>query len=120
MHSFGMHIWKRPLGFPLPPRRQEVAHPQEVSITHSNVRSGGAYPPEPSIRNVEVWLDWWAHQMDTTYWWAELTAIPDVAGPKEVSLKDLCLFFDPWQLRCEAFPDQEYTATPCPQMSHQK
>ena len=55
-------------GVPLPTLRQEVVHPQEMPVAYSNIRGGRGYLPEPSIRNVEVWLDWQAHQMDTPHW----------------------------------------------------
>ena len=30
------------------------------------------YPLEPSILDIEMWLDWQAHQLSTTCWWEEL------------------------------------------------
>ena len=71
------------------------------------------YPPEPSIEDVEMWLDWWAHQMDMPYWWVELTAIPVVENPKRLALKIHASFSIP-TVRCKAFPSQGYTAPPAP------
>ena len=39
------------------------------------------YPPEPSISDVKVWLDWQAGQLGAPCWWWELRAIPGVKGP---------------------------------------
>ena len=33
------------------------------------------YSPEPSVSDVETWLEWQAHQLGTPAWWSELTAI---------------------------------------------
>ena len=71
----------------------------------------GGYPPELSIRNIEVWLDWWAHQLDTPHWWVELTAIPNVENPKRLEKKIHASFLI-LVVRCEAFPGQGYTAPP--------
>ena len=71
----------------------------------------GGYLPEPSIRNIEVWLDWQACQLDTPHWWVEITAIPDVENPKRLAQKIHTSFSIP-VVRCEAFPGQEYTMPP--------
>ena len=52
-----------------------------------------------------MWLDWWAHQLDTPHWWAELIAIPEVEDPRS--------FLIP-AFRCEALPSQDYTMSPAP------
>ena len=35
-----------------------------------DAESRGNYLSEPSIKDVETWLDWQACQMDMPYWWA--------------------------------------------------
>ena len=50
------------------------------------------YLPKPSIEDIETWLDWWACKMDMPYWWAELTAIPEVENPKKLAWK-ICVSF---------------------------
>ena len=82
--SFRMYM-EESSGVPLPALRQEVVHPQETPIAYSNIRGGRSYLPELSIRNVEVWLDWWACLMDTPHWWVELTTIPEVEDPKQLA-----------------------------------
>ena len=71
------------------------------------------YLPEPSIRNYEIWLDWWAHQLDTPHWWVELTTIPKVEDPRRLAKKIHAPFLIP-EVRCEALPCQEYTVPPAP------
>ena len=95
-------------GVPLPSQRQETGHPWEMPTQTLEVEG---YLPEPSIRNVEVWLDWQACQLDMPHWWAELTAIPDVENPKRLAQKICASFLIP-AIRCKAFPGQEYTIPP--------
>ena len=71
------------------------------------------YLPVPSIRNYEIWLDWWAGQLDTPHWWAELTAIPEVEDPRMLAQKTHASFLI-LVVQCEAFPGQDYTAPPAP------
>ena len=100
-------------GVSLPTLRQEVVHPWETPVVYSNIRGGRGYLPEPSIRNVEVWLDLQAHLMDTPHWWVELTAIPEVEYPRKLAQKICASFLIP-AVRCETFPGQEYTMPPAP------
>ena len=109
-HSFRMHVEKSS-GVPLPTQRQEVVHPWETPMAYLNIRGGRSYLPEPSIRNVEVWLDWQACLMDTPHWWGELTVIPEVEDPRKLAWKIHASFSIPG-VRCETFPGQEYTMPP--------
>ena len=54
---------------------------QEPEVELDPEEDGESYPQEPSIVDVETWLDWQAHQLDMPYWWMELTAIPGVEDP---------------------------------------
>ena len=111
-HSFGMHLEETSL-VPPPTQSWEAVHPWEMPTAYSDVRGGRDYLPEPSIRNIEVWLDWQAHQIDMPHWWAELIAIPDVENPKRLA-QQICTSFSILEVRCEAFPGQEYTMPPAP------
>ena len=82
-------------------------------IAYPDIEGRGDYPPEPSIRNIEVWLDWQACQLDMPHWWVELTAIPDVENPKRLAWK-IRAFFSILVVRCEASPGQGYMAPPAP------
>ena len=69
------------------------------------------YPPEPSIVDVEMWLDWQAHQLGTPCWWVELRAIPGAKDPRNLTWKIWASFSIP-EVRSRAFPGQDYH-TPC-------
>ena len=97
-------------------RRQETVHPPEMPIAYPDIGGRRNYLPEPSIRNIEVWLDWQAHPLDTPHWWLELTAITDVKNPKRLAWK-ICTSFSILAVRCETFPGQEYTVPPAPNVS---
>ena len=78
-----------------------------------DAKGRGNYPLEPSIKDVETWLDWWACQMDMPYWWTELTAIPGVEDPQKLAQK-ICASFSIPAVRNRIFPGQGNTAPPAP------
>ena len=100
-------------GAPLLAQRQETVHPPEVPLAYPDVGGRVDYLPEPSVRNVEVWLDWQACQVDTLHWWVEFTTIPDVENPKRLAWK-IHASFVILLVGCETFPGQEYTVPPSP------
>ena len=48
--------------------RQGSTCPQGRPMAYQNTESRESYPSEPSIRDIETWLDWWAHQLDMPCW----------------------------------------------------
>ena len=90
-----------------------MVHPQEIPETHPDIGNRMGYPPEPSIKNYEIWLDWQAHQLDTPQWWAGLTAISKVEGPRRLS-QNICPSFLIPAVRCKALPGQDYIMPPAP------
>ena len=56
-HSTGGQL-QRGDGGPLPIQRLEMVHPQEMPMTYPDIGNRMDYPPEPSIKNYEMWLDW--------------------------------------------------------------
>ena len=82
-------------------------------MAYQNAKSGGNYPSEPSIKDVETWLDWQAHQMDMPYFRTELTTIPGVEDPKKLSQKIHASFSIP-AVRSKVFWNQGYTTPPTP------
>ena len=54
---------------------------EEPEVKPDPEESRESYPPEPSIKDIETWLDWQACQLDMPCWWMELTAIPGVEDP---------------------------------------
>ena len=54
---------------------------REPEVETSSEEGVEYYSSEPSVLNVETWLEWQAHQLGTPAWWSELTAIPEVEDP---------------------------------------
>ena len=82
-------------------------------MTYPGTGNRMGYPPEPLIKNYEIWLDWQACQLDTPHWWEELTAIPKVEDPRRLAWKIHASFLIP-AVRCEALLNQDYTMPPAP------
>ena len=74
---------------------------------------GETYPPEPSIADVETWLDWQAHQLDMPCWWRDLMAIPGVEDPWKLIWMIWASFSIP-EVRSRVFLGQDYIAPPAP------
>ena len=100
------------MGSPIHPKAGDTTSPRDA-LTLPGCCCWWGYPPEPSVRNIEVWLDWQACQLDMPHWWVELTAIPNVENPKRLAWK-ICTSFLNLAVRCEASPGQEYTVPPTP------
>ena len=82
---------------------------QELGVKPNPEERRESYPPEPSIKDIETWLDWWAHQLDMPCWWMELTAIPGVEDPWKLAWKIWSSFSIP-EVRSRVFPGQGYTS----------
>ena len=85
---------------------------QELEVEPDSKEGGESYPPQPSLIDVETWLDWQACQLDTLCWWMELTAIPDVEDPWK--LTQIWASFSIPEVRNRVFQWQDYTAHPAP------
>ena len=94
-------------------QRQETACPPGRPMACQDAEGKGNYPLEPSIKDVETWLDWQVWQMDMPYWWAELTAFPGMEDPKKLAWKIFTSFSIP-AVRSKAFLGQGYTVPPAP------
>ena len=101
------------MGFPHLPRGKKSVCPSGRSMAYQDAEGRGNYPSEPSIKDVETWLDWQAHQMDMPYWWVEFTAIPGVEDPKRLAW-NICASFSIPTIRCKVFLGQGCTAPPAP------
>ena len=84
-----------------------------MPTTYLDIGIRMGYLPEPSIRNYEIWLDWWAHQLDTAHWWTELTTIHEEEDPRRLAQK-ICTSFLILVVSCKALPGQDYTMPPVP------
>ena len=111
-HFTGAQL-ERGNGGPLPIWRPEMVHPQDMPKTYLDLGNRMGYPPEPSIKNYKMWMDWQACQLDTPHWWAELTAIPEVEDSRKLAQKICTSSLIP-AVRCEALPSQDCTVPPAP------
>ena len=98
---------------PLPARRPEILHPREMPASYPDIENRMGDLPETSIKNMEVWLNWQACQLDTPHWWGELATIPDVEDPSKLAQKIPASFLI-LVVRCEALLNQDYTMPPAP------
>ena len=71
------------------------------------------YSLEPSVSDVETWLEWQAQQLGTPAWWSELEAISGVKDLQKLTCKIRASFYIP-EVRMRAFLEQEYTVPSAP------
>ena len=86
---------------------------QELEVEPGPEESRESYPSEPSIKDIETWLDWQACQLDMPCWWMELTAIPGWKTHGNLPRRYGPPFLIP-EVRSRVFPGQGYTAPPAP------
>ena len=67
------------------------------------------YSMEPSVSDVEMWLEWQAQQLGTPTWWTELMAILGIKDPHKLAQKIRVSFYIP-EVRMRALLEPEYTA----------
>ena len=95
---------------PLPGRRVTFREPE---VRPNFKGSAEDYTSEPSVSDVEMWLEWQAWQLGTPAWWSELKAIPGVEDLRELTCKIWASFYIP-EVKMRAFLEQEYTVPPTP------
>ena len=66
---------------------------------------------EPSVSDVETWLEWQANQLGTPAWWTELQAILGKRDPQKLAQKIRALFYIP-EVRMRNLLEPGYTAPP--------
>ena len=68
---------------------------------------------EPSILDVETWLEWQAWKLGTLAWWAELKAILGIRDHQKLARKFRVSFYIP-EVRMRTIQEPEYTVPPAP------
>ena len=68
---------------------------------------------EPSIDELEMWLDYQARQLGTPMWWGELEAIPGIADLCKFAQKIRASFYI-LEVRSRMFLEERYSAPPTP------
>ena len=68
---------------------------------------------EPSINDLEMWLEYQVRQLGTPLWWGELEAIPGIANLHKFAQKIRASFYvlEVWS---RMFPEEGYSAPPAP------
>ena len=98
--SQSLDRWSRSLSRTWQERRVTF---QEPKVKPDPKESGESCSPEPSIKDIESWLDWRACQMDMPCWWTE------VEDPQKLTLKIQAAFLIP-EVKSRVFLGQGYTA----------
>ena len=77
------------------------------------VMERGDSPTEPSINNLELWLEHQAKQLGTPTWWGELEAILGIMDPCKFTWKICTSFYIP-EVWSRTSPGQESSTPPAP------
>ena len=72
---------------PLPTLEPELESFCGKQTATQGSEEGCDLPPEPSVGNYEVWVEWQGCQVDTPDWWEELVAIPHVDNAWKLAQK---------------------------------
>ena len=95
---------------PLPGRRVTFRNPEVEMSPEGDIAD---YSMEPSVLDVEMWMEWQAQQLGTPTWWTELKAILGIKDPWKLTQKIRASFYIP-KVRMRALLEPEYTVPPAP------
>ena len=93
-----------------PPSRRRVTF-RNPETKPSSERDTKVYSTEPSVSNVETWLECQAKQLGTPAWWMELQAIPGIRDPWKLAQKIRASFYIP-EVRMRTLLEPGYTVPP--------
>ena len=111
-HSWNSSQSRQPWSPDGPPCGRSLTFREPVEDPNSEGNVEG-HTAEPSVSNVEMWLEWQAKQLGTPTWWPELKAILGVKDAWKLSCKIWASFYIP-EVRMRPLLGQEYTAPPAP------
>ena len=94
-----------------PPGRRVTFRNPEAEM--SSKRGTESYSMEPSVSDVETWLEWQANQLGTPAWWTELQAIPGIRDPRKLARKIRASFYIP-EVGMRTLLEPGYTVPPTP------
>ena len=95
---------------PLQGRRVTFRNPEAET---SSERDTEGCSTEPSVSDMETWLEWQANQLGTPAWWMELQAIPGIRDPQKLAQKIRDSFYIP-EVRMRTLWEPGYTVPPTP------
>ena len=104
----GVHPWSPDK--PLPRRRVSFNDPKNE---RGPTGEEAGCLTEPSIGDVETWLEFQAQQLGTPTWWEELGAIPGIKDLQKFAQKIRASFYIP-EVQIRASLEQGYTMPPAP------
>ena len=93
---------------PLSGRRVTFRNPKAET---SSERDAKDYSTEPSVSDMETWLEWQAKQLGTPTWWTELQAILGIRDPQKLARKIRASFYIP-EVRMRTLLEPGYTVPP--------
>ena len=77
------------------------------------VKEEASNSTEPSVDDLEMWLEFQAGQLGTPMWWEELAAVPGIEDRHKFARKIRVSFYVP-EVHLRVSPEQVYTAPPAP------
>ena len=77
------------------------------------VKEEASSSTEPSVDDLEMWLEFQAGQLGTPAWWGELAAVPGIEDRHKFTRKIRASFYVP-EVCLRASPDWVYTSPPAP------
>ena len=95
---------------PPPGRRVTFRNPEAEMSSERDTKD---YSTEPSVSDVETWLEWQANHLGTPTWWMELQAIPGIRDPWKLARKIRVSFYIP-EVRMRTLLEPGYTVPPTP------
>ena len=78
------------------------------------IAEGEKLSVEPSISDLEAWLEHQSTQIGTPMWWRELEAVPGIADWPKFARKNQVSFYIP-EVWSRMFPEEGYSMPPIPQ-----
>ena len=95
---------------PLPRRRVTFTDPKDEK---GLARKEAGCLTEPSMGDIETWLEFQAGQLGTSTWWEELGATPGIKDPWKFAQKIRASFYIP-EVQMRVSPELGYTVPPAP------
>ena len=97
---------------PPPQRRVSFHDPDNVK---DPVKEEASNSMEPSMDDLETWLEYQAGQLGTPAWWGELAAVPGIKDRSKFAQKIRASFYVP-EVHLRVSPEQVCTAPLAPQV----
>ena len=93
-----------------PNRRVSFCKPKDECLA----AEGENLSAEPSVSDLETWLEYQSTQIGIPRWWKELGAVPGITDQQKFTWKIWASFYIP-EVRSRMFPEEGYSVPPAPQ-----